>query len=155
MKENRILLAEPVIETKKANVLIKKVLKANFPNEGKFAKLFEKKISSLLKTKYVVTATSGTISIFLALKALGIKKNDEVIVPNITFPATANAVELTGATPVLTDVNKNNLLRNIGDIQKNAIDINLNLLSSIYILNIFSAIIACKIKEIKTQSPKY
>ena len=49
----------------------------------------------------------------------------------------------------------NNLLRNIGDIQKNAIDINLNLLSSIYILNIFSAIIACKIKEIKTQSPKY
>tara|TARA_B100001142_G_scaffold208964_1_gene207067 strand:+ start:109 stop:312 length:204 start_codon:yes stop_codon:yes gene_type:complete len=50
---------------------------------------------------------------------------------------------------------KNNLLRNIGDIQKNAMDINLNLLSSIYILNIFSAIIACKIKEIKTQSPKY
>ena len=40
-------------------------------------------------------------------------------------------------------------------MQKNAMDINLNLLSSIYILNIFSAIIACKIKEIKTQSPKY
>ena len=116
MKENKILLAEPVIETKKANVLIKQVLKANFPNEGKFAKLFEKKISLLLKTKYVVTATSGTISIFLALKALGIKKNDEVIVPNITFPATANAVELTGATPVLADINKSNLL-----IDENAI----------------------------------
>jgi len=110
MKEHKILLAEPVIETKKANVLIKQVLNDNFPNEGKFAKLFEKKISTLLKAKYVVTATSGTISIFLALKALGIKKNDEVIVPNITFPATANAVELTGATPVFVDINKDNLL---------------------------------------------
>ena len=64
MKEHKILLAEPVIETKKANFLIKQVLNDNFPNEGKFTKLFEKKISALLKTKYVVTATSGTISIF-------------------------------------------------------------------------------------------
>ena len=64
----------------------------------------EKKLSKLLRVKYVVTATSGTISIFLALKAVGVKENDEVIVPNITFPATANAVKLAGGKVVLVDV---------------------------------------------------
>ncbi len=110
MKENKILLAEPSIETKKAVGLIGKVLNENFPNEGKYTEIFEKKISNLLNVKYAVTATSGTIAIFLALKALGIKKNDEVIVPNITFPATANAVELAGAKLVLVDANEKNLL---------------------------------------------
>ena len=112
MKKNKILLAEPVLNSIDTVALTKKVLTSNFPNEGKFARLFEKKISKLLKVKYVVTTTSGTISIFLALKALGIKKNDEVIVPNITFPATANAVELAGAKPILVDVNIDNLLIN-------------------------------------------
>tara|TARA_Y100001970_G_C14215375_1_gene849331 strand:- start:456 stop:1565 length:1110 start_codon:yes stop_codon:yes gene_type:complete len=110
MKENKILLAEPSIETKKTLGLIEKVLKANFPNEGKYTKIFEKKISNLLNVKYTVTATSGTVSIFLALKAIGIKKNHEVIVPNITFAATANAVELAGAKPIFVDVDKKNLL---------------------------------------------
>ena len=43
---------------------------------------------------------------------------DEVLVPNITFPATANAVKLTGAKVVLVDVNKNDLLINIDDLKK-------------------------------------
>ena len=110
MRKNKILLAEPVIETKNTASLIKKVLTKNFPNEGKLARLFEKKLSKLLKVKYVVATTSGTISIFLALKAIGVKKDDEVIVPNVTFPATANAVKLAGGKPVLVDINKKNLL---------------------------------------------
>ena len=94
MINKKILLAEPYIENIKTISLVKKVLKTNFPNEGKLTKLFEKKISKLLGAKYAVTTTSGTISIFLALKAAGIKEGDEVIVPNLTFPATANAVKL-------------------------------------------------------------
>ena len=78
MKKNKILLAEPVIKTKETIAITKKVLSSNFPNEGKFVRLLENKISKLLKVKYVVTATSGTISLFLALKAIGVKKNDEV-----------------------------------------------------------------------------
>tara|TARA_B100001540_G_scaffold307148_1_gene320093 strand:- start:60 stop:1166 length:1107 start_codon:yes stop_codon:yes gene_type:complete len=112
MKKIKILLSEPSIPESRTIQLTKKVLKNNFPNEGNFTKLFEKKISKLLKVKYVVSATSGTVSIFLALKALGIKKGDEVIVPNITFPATANAVVLSGAKPVLVDINKDDLLIN-------------------------------------------
>jgi|TARA_B100001964_G_scaffold240488_2_gene310446 perosamine synthetase len=110
MKKNKILLSEPVIPIKETIALTKRVLDDNFPNEGKFTKLFENKLSKLLNVRYVVTSTSGTISIFLALKAVGIKEGDEVIVPNLTFPATANAVMLTGGKPILVDVNKKNLL---------------------------------------------
>ena len=118
MSKNRFLLAEPVIEISKTISQLKKVLENNFPNEGKFTRLFEKKISKILNVKYVVSVTSGTISIFLALKAFGVKKNDQVIVPNITFAATANAVELTGAKPVLVDVNRENLLIDINKLKK-------------------------------------
>ena len=112
MAKNKILLAEPTINSKETVILTKKILDNNFPNEGKLTKLFEKKLSRLLKVKYVVTATSGTISIFLALKAAGVKRDDEVIIPNITFPATANAVVLAGAKPVLVDIDKKSLLIN-------------------------------------------
>ena len=112
MSKKKILLAEPVIPKKETIALTKKVLDDNFPNEGKFTKLFENKLSKLLNVRYVVTSTSGTISIFLALKAVGIKKGDEIIIPNLTFPATANAVMLAGGKPVLVDVDKKNLLIN-------------------------------------------
>ena len=51
------------------------------------------------------------------MNALGIGKNDEVIVPNITFLATANSILMTGATPVLVDVNLDDLNININSIK--------------------------------------
>jgi len=108
--KSNILLSEPVLEKKRIMPLLEKVLISNFPNEGKFTKILEEKISRLLKVKYVVATTSGTASIFLALKAMGIKRDDEVIVPNLTFPATANAVMLAGAKPILVDVDIKSLL---------------------------------------------
>ncbi|SVB90055.1 uncharacterized protein METZ01_LOCUS242909, partial [marine metagenome] len=53
---------------------------------------------------YAVGVTNGTSALFLALAALGIGHGDEVVVPDLTFIATANAVTLTGATPVLVDI---------------------------------------------------
>jgi perosamine synthetase len=81
-----------------------KVISSHFPNEGDLTARFEKKIASLLGVKHAVAVTSGTAALFLALKALGIGKGDEVIVPDVTFIATANAVELTGARSVLVDI---------------------------------------------------
>jgi perosamine synthetase len=88
---------------------IKRVIKLNYPNQGLFTKQFENKISKLLKIKYVVAVPSGTVAIYLALKAIGVKINDKVVVPNITFMATANAVTMVGAKVILVDVDKNNL----------------------------------------------
>lgn len=117
MKKN-ILFSQPVINVNKTISLIKKVFINNFPNEGKFTHIFEKKISKILGVKYVVATTNGTSSIFLALKAINVQYGDEVIVPNITFPATANAVKLAGAKVILADVDKQNLLIDINDIKK-------------------------------------
>lgn len=84
--------------------LIKKVLDNDFPNEGILATSFEKKIADLLEVKHAIAVTSGTIAIFLSLKALGIKQGDEVILPDLTFVATASAVDLCGAKPIFVDI---------------------------------------------------
>jgi perosamine synthetase len=83
---------------------VKRALDANFVNEGSLTVEFEEKIASFLGARFAFATTSGTAAIFLALKALGIGHGDEVIVPDVTFIATANAVDLCGATPVLADV---------------------------------------------------
>lgn len=90
----------------KEQEFIKKVFDNNFPNEGELSASFEQKICDLLGCKYAVTTTSGTAALFLALKAIGIKYGDEVVIPDITFIATANAVEMCGAKPVLVDIDQ-------------------------------------------------
>src|SRR5262249_59709031 len=56
------------------------------------------------QTEHAVAVSSGTAALHLAVLALGVGEGDEVIVPAYTFPATASAVALTGARPVLVDI---------------------------------------------------
>ena len=114
---NNVNFWEPIIGNQEL-INIKKVLKMNWPNEGSYTYLFEKKIEKLLKVKHAICTTSGTISIFLALKAIGITNKDEVIVPDITFGATAMAVKLTGAKLILVDVKEENLSFNLNELKK-------------------------------------
>jgi len=85
-------------------ILVKKVLDSNYLNEGDLTSEFEQRIANLVKVKHAVATTSGTSALFLSLVAAGVGFGDEVIVPDVTFIATANAVRLAGATPVLVDV---------------------------------------------------
>ncbi len=114
----KILFSEPKINLAKSTKYIRNAILKNFPNEGRLTKMFEKKIKSILKAKYIILTTSGTSAIYLALKANGIGKKDEVIIPNITFPATANAVSMTGAKVVLADVSQDNLLIDLKSLEK-------------------------------------
>ena len=57
---------------------------------------FESQIKKILNVKYAISVTSGTTALYLALKANDINYGDEVIIPNITFPTTANAVNMAG-----------------------------------------------------------
>ena len=84
-------------------------LNAKLLTDGPKLLEFEQKFSSFVKSKYAIGVSNATSALHLSLKALGIGRNDEVIVPDMTFVATANAVLLTGAKPVLTDVEKNTL----------------------------------------------
>jgi perosamine synthetase len=80
------------------------VLDRNFLNDGPLTRELEERIAARVGTRHAVAVTSGTAAISLALIAKGIGPGDEVIVPDLTFIATANAVRMAGATPVLADV---------------------------------------------------
>jgi len=85
---------------------LKESFEINWITEGPKSKLFSDRICSKVQTKYGSFAPNGTLALYLALRALDIGPGDEVIVPNFTFIATANAVEMAGATPVFADINK-------------------------------------------------
>jgi len=71
---------------------------------GKRVQEFEGKVRSLVGTKHVIAVNSGTAALHTTLTALGIKSGDEVIVPSLTFVATANVVLACGAKPVFADI---------------------------------------------------
>ncbi len=78
---------------------------------------FEEALTSYCGTKYSVGISSGTDALHLALRSLDIGKGDEVIVPSLSWIATANAVAMTGATPIFADI-ENDLNISLESIQK-------------------------------------
>ena len=77
---------------------------------GEELERFERQFAKFCGTRHCVGVNSGTDALILSLNALGINKNDEVIIPANTFAATAAAVVHLGARPVLVDVDPNTLL---------------------------------------------
>ncbi|MCD6086727.1 MAG: DegT/DnrJ/EryC1/StrS family aminotransferase [Candidatus Hydrothermae bacterium] len=71
---------------------------------GDYVRKFEEEFAKYLGVKHVVTASSGTTALFMALLALGIGEGDEVITVPFTFVATLEAIVYTGATPVFVDI---------------------------------------------------
>lgn len=72
--------------------------------EGPKADEFLERLKAMLGVNHAVLAPNGTLALYLALRAAGIGAGQEVIVPDFTFIAAANAVEMTGATPIFVDV---------------------------------------------------
>lgn len=97
---------------------IKSCFDDNWITEGPRSKEFSDKLLALTGAKYGVFAQNGTLALYLAMRAIGIGIGDEVIVPNFTFIASANAVEMCGAKPVFVDVNKDDLQINIEDCSR-------------------------------------
>ncbi len=72
--------------------------------QGKLVEELEKKLASYLGVPHCIAVTNGTATLHLTLVALGIGPGDEVIIPALSYIATANVVELVGATPVFVDI---------------------------------------------------
>ncbi len=83
---------------------LRSILESGFLVQGKTVERFESLIADYVGRKHAVAVNSGTSAIHCALMALDLAGGDEVVVPDFTFPATANAVVCTGATPVLADI---------------------------------------------------
>lgn len=74
---------------------------------GKNVKELEINLAKFLKVKYISSVNSGTDALYLSLKALGLGKNDEIILPSFTYVATLEAVLRVGSTPVFADIDEN------------------------------------------------
>lgn len=96
-----------------------KALKSPLLTDGPILREFERVYSQFTGAKYAIGVSNATAALHLSLKALGLKKGDEVIVPDQTFVATANAVLLTGATPVLADVEEDGMNISPDSIEEN------------------------------------
>jgi perosamine synthetase len=79
-------------------------MKANELTQGKYVQEFERMFAHACGMNHGVACSNGTVALHLILLALGVKPGDEVLVPTLTYIATANAVVYCGATPVLCDV---------------------------------------------------
>lgn len=85
---------------------------------GTYIDEFERKFAEFCGVRHCVATSNGTVAIHLALKVLGIGEGDEVIVPDLTFVATANAVVLSGATPIIADVRESDWCLDPGDVER-------------------------------------
>lgn len=101
---------EPLIGVRERKAMAEYMANPGFLTEYKKTEEFENQIAGYLGIKHCVVVNNGTISLSLALLALGIKSGDRVIVPNLTMIATPNAVKLIGAEPIFVDVTKLQLL---------------------------------------------
>ncbi|MCB4756448.1 MAG: DegT/DnrJ/EryC1/StrS family aminotransferase [Elusimicrobia bacterium] len=88
---------------------VTRVLRSQYLNDGLVTRQFEAQIASAIGVKHCVGVTSGTAAITLALMGLGVGPGDEVLVPDLTFIATANAVRLAGAQVKLVDIEPDRL----------------------------------------------
>ena len=93
-----------VLLSKSDYASIERVFDDKYIAEGKVGIEFRDELLKHIGSKHAVLASNGTLALYLGLKALGIGPGDEVIVQNTTFIATANAVEMVGATPVFVDI---------------------------------------------------
>lgn len=105
----RINQMEPWIGEEEKQAMMEYLDSGGWLTEFKKTKEFEQMIADYVGSKYACAVNNGTISLVIALMVLGIGQEDEVIVPDYTMIASANAVVLAGAKPVLLDIDPQNL----------------------------------------------
>ena len=118
LKKIKFPVSKPYITNK--NILdVNKVLKSGWiSSDGPDVIKFENKFSKLVNRKFSVSVSSGTAALEIAVKALNLKKNDEVIIPNFTIISNALAVIKQNAKPIPIDCNLDNWNIDIEQLKK-------------------------------------
>ena len=93
------------------------VLRSDWLTTGPMVEKFEQAVADFVGSEYAVAVSSGTAGLHAAMAAVGINSGDEVIVPTMTFAATANAVVFQGGRPVFVDVLPNTLLVDPSEVE--------------------------------------
>jgi perosamine synthetase len=100
----RIPLAAPDLSGNELAYVTDAIRSSWISSTGAYVEKFEAEFARLCETSTALSISSGTAALHLALLALGAGPGDEIIVPSLTYVATANAVHYTGAEPVFADV---------------------------------------------------
>lgn len=114
----KIPVAKPELTGNELRYVVQCIKTNWISSAGSFVDKFEREFSNYCGTKYAVSTFNGTVAIHLALLSLKIGEGDEVIVPDLTFVAPANAVTYTGARPVMVDIDEKNWCINPDKIEK-------------------------------------
>jgi perosamine synthetase len=117
--------------------------------KGPYVDDFESKLEQYLGVKHAIVVNSGTTALVAALKALGIGKDDEVIIPSFTFIATANAIRLVGAEPVFADIEQDQYGLSPASVKEKITD------STEAILPVHPYGTSCHIKKLLTIAHQY
>jgi len=117
MRENYLVFGSPVIEQEEIDEVVN-TLKSGWIGTGPKVAQFEEEFKEYVGAKYAIAVASCTAGLHLSVVALGIKEGDEVIVPALTFAATANAVIHSGAKPVFADVDRDTMTLDFDDVRR-------------------------------------
>lgn len=109
---------EPSFDEKEAQAVYEYMQSGGWVTEFRKTREFEQRIAEYTGAAYCSVVNNGTAALFLALKAVGVGPGDEVIVPDYTMVATANAVKLAGAEVVFVDISLHNLCMNFALMQQ-------------------------------------
>jgi perosamine synthetase len=101
---NRIFVAAPDLGGSEEAYALDAIQVLRIASSGVYVDRFEREFAALCGTRAAIPAANGTAALHLAMVAMDVGPGDEVIVPSLTYIATANAVRYTGATPVFADV---------------------------------------------------
>lgn len=114
MSEPHVRLALPETDEDELGE-VAAVLASGYLTQGPKVAELERGVAALVGAGHAFATTSATTALHLSLAALGIGRGDEVLVPDFTFPATANVVIQAGATPVLVDVDQRTFAIDLDD----------------------------------------
>jgi perosamine synthetase len=103
-RHRRFPVAEPLLDGNEEEYVLDCIRSGWISSQGHFVSRFERAVAEFHQVPHALAVSNGTAALHLALVSLGIGPGDEVIVPDLTFAATASAVIHSGAVPVFVDV---------------------------------------------------
>src|SRR6266700_4287243 len=109
MSDHFIPISKPLIGAREKELVLDALDSGWVSSSGKYIDEFEANFARYCGTQYALAVSNGTTGLHLALATLGLGPGDEVIIPDLTFVATANAVAYTGAKSVLADIDADTL----------------------------------------------
>lgn len=112
-----INLTKPSIDEKELQA-VKRVLDSGWLIRGRETQAFEEEVASFTGAKHAIATNGCTMALYLVVKQMKLKPEDEVIVPSLTWSATASIVIQAGATPVFADVNKDTWCLDPEDVKR-------------------------------------